>query len=313
MPDSCDPAATPGLLIIIRAGHGSIHPSWLWFVKGVADVALSIYDDSVWPTDGARFVHYATGGKFPGLLAFFQAFPGVIETYDYFWLFEDDLDLPFQSLRRTLDILTVFPFDLAAPSLTCDSFFSWPIAVRNSQFQFRCTNFVEVMAPIMSRAFLRRALPAFGDNYSGWGHEWLWQRLLAETGSFAGILDCAPITHGRRFGAGTLYQNRPAEGWTPEEDKARLLAKYGLDGDVKFRNVFAVTAGTPHRILAGDAFVEHGLPGYDEMREHHADNFLRCAENFSNAARPVATLAELSDTAGLRLVSAGVDWMLSNP
>jgi len=303
----------PRLLIIVRAGRGALHPSWRWFVNGLADVALSIYDESDWAADSAEFVHHARGGKFPGLLAFFEAFPEVIEDYDYFWLFEDDLALPFASLRRTLDILKVFPFELAAPSLTCDSFFSWPIAVRNSQFLFRCTNFVEVMAPIMSRAFLRRALPAFGDNYSGWGHEWLWESLLAETGSFAAILDCAPITHGRRFGDGTLYRNRPAEGWTPEEDKARMLAKYGLVGDVKFRNFFAVTAGTPHRILAGDAFVEHGLPGYDEMRAHHADNFSRCAENFSNAARPVATLAELSDTAGLRLVRAGVNWMLSNP
>jgi hypothetical protein len=301
--------APPRVLIIVRAGRDSVHRSWLSTVNGLADVALSIYDDRDWPADGVTFVHHARGGKFPGLMAFFEAFPEVIESYDYFWLFEDDLHLPFESLRQTVDILRVFPFDLAAPSLTYDSFFSWPIAVRNSQFLFRCTNFVEVMAPIMSRAFLRRAMPAFNENYSAWGHEWLWERLLAETRSFAAILDSAPITHGRPFGAGSLYQNCPKDCWTPEADKERLLEKYGLDGNVKFRNYFAVTAGKPNRILVNDEFVEHGLPGYAEMQTLHRDNFSYCLETFSNAARPVAMLSDLRDNAEFRMVLAGSDFL----
>jgi hypothetical protein len=306
MQDFCS-VVSPRVLIIVRAGRHSTHSSWLSTVDGLADVALSIYDDSVWPADEVKFIHHARGGKFPGLMAFFEAFPGVIESYDYFWLFEDDLDLPFGSLRRTLDILSVFPFDLAAPSLTHDSFFSWPIAVRNSQFLFRCTNFVEVMAPIMSRVFLRRAMPAFNENYSGWGHEWLWECLLAETKCFAAILDSAPITHGRAFGSGTLYRNCPAGGWTPEEDRDRLFHKYGLDKSVEFRNFFAVSAGKPHKILLGDEFYQHGLPGYAEMRARYSDGVSWCVRTFSNEARPVATLSDLRDKTGFRMVSEVIE------
>jgi hypothetical protein len=295
------------VLIIVRAGRQSIHPSWLWSVNGLADVAVSIYDDSDWPADSVKFVHRARGGKFPGLMSFFDAFPEVIENYDYFWLFEDDLKLPFASLRQTLQLLGIFPFDLAAPSLTYDSFFSWPITIRNSEFLFRCTNFVEVMAPIMSRAFLRLALPAFNENYSAWGHEWLWESLLAETNSFAAILDSAPIAHTRAFGSGSLYRNRPAGCWTPKEDKNRLLAKYGLEEGVKFRNSFGVTAARPHRIVINDEFVQHGLPGYAGMQALQRDEFSYCVETFSNAARPVATLSELKDNAVWRIVSAGVE------
>jgi hypothetical protein len=297
----------PQILLIVRAGRKSIHRSWLWTTNGLADVALSIYDDSDVSEDDVKFIHHARGGKFPGLMAFFDAFPQVIESYDYFWLFEDDLVLPFESLQQTVNILSRFPFDLSAPSLTYYSFFTWPIAVRNSQFLFRCTNFVEVMAPIMSRTFLRRAMVAFNDNFSGWGHEWLWSRLLAETQSFAAILDSAPITHTRPFGGGPLYKNRPPEGWTPKEDMERMLAKYGLDKNVQFRNFFAVSSNEPHRILVQNELLQHALTGYADMQVLRNDNFARCLEALIKGARPVTPLADLQKTAGFRMVQTVVN------
>jgi hypothetical protein len=296
------PIATPRILIIVRAGRDSIHRSWLWTITDLADVGLSIFDDDEPSEDGVKFVHHCAGGKFQGLAAFFEAFPNVIDEYDYFWLFEDDLVLPFESLLEILSLLSKFPFELAAPALSYYSFFTWPITVRNSQFIFRCTNFVEVMAPIMSRAFLRRAMPAFRDNYSAWGHEWFWHKLLGESDSFSAIIDSAPITHSRPFGRGSLYKNRPAEGWTPEMDQERMLNKYGLEKNVQFRNYFGVTNDRANRVLVHDEFVEHALGGYAEMEFYQKDNRRRCLEALIQDARPVTTLGDLQEMSGFRMI-----------
>ena len=170
----------PRILIIVRAGRNSIHRSWIWTINGLADVAVSAYDDSDFSGDGARYVHAFVGGKFPGVMAFIERHPEVIDEYEYFWLFEDDLVLPFESLQRISALLARFRFVLSAPGLSYYSFFTWPLAVANSRFLFRGTDFVEVMMPIMSRAFLLAAMPAFNDNYTAWGHEWLWRKLLNE-------------------------------------------------------------------------------------------------------------------------------------
>ena len=293
---------SPRILIIVRAGRHSIHTSWVWTVSGLADVAVSSYDDVDFSEAGIKYLHYFPGGKFPGLASFFETFPAVIEEYDYFWLFEDDLVLPLDSLIQTITILSNFAFDLAAPALTFYSFFTWPIAMRNNKFLFRCTNFVEVMAPIMSRAFLRKAFPAFNENYSGWGHEWLWQKLLTESESFAAILDSAPITHSRPFGSGSLYRNSPAYGWTPEEDKKRILEKYGLDQNVKFSNFFGVSRGQPHRVLAEDEFFDEALTGYAEMDILSNNAQKRCVDNLRGEARPRTPLSSLREFGGFRMV-----------
>ena len=213
--------AQPRILIIIRAGRNSIHRCWTWTVNGFADVALSVYDDTDFSSDGARFVHKTPGGKFPGIAAFLEAFPNVISEYDYFWLFEDDLVLPLETLRQVSNLLGRFQFELSSPAITYYSFFTWPIMVRNDRFIFRGTNFVEVMAPIMSRKFLLLVAHAFNDNYSGWGHEWLWHKHLGDLGSFAAIFDCAPITHSRPFGSGSLIKNRAGDGWDAKNNRIR--------------------------------------------------------------------------------------------
>ena len=166
-------STVPRILLIIRVGRNTIHRSWIWTTHGFADVAISTFDDTDCANDGVRFLHRFPGGKLPGVMDFLRTHPAVIEQYDYFWLLDDDLVLPFDTLRRISALLARFPFDLSAPGLSYESFFSWPLTMANDRFLFRCTDFVEVMAPIMSRAFLQAAMLAFADNFSCWGHEWL--------------------------------------------------------------------------------------------------------------------------------------------
>jgi hypothetical protein len=295
--------ALPRMLIIVRAGRNSIHKSWIWTLMGLADVALSVYDESDFTADGAKYVHSVAGGKFPGIMALFEAHPEIIDSYDYFWLMDDDLTLPFESLRTILKIVAHIPFPLLAPGLTYYSYFTWPIAVANTRFLFRATNFVEVMMPIMSRDFLRAAMVAFNDSYSGWGQEWLWRKMLIERQSFAAVIDSAPVAHVRPFGSGSMGKNRTADSREPLDEMNDLLARYGLERYVPFQNIFGVTAGISPRLLVGDALLQEALLGYPEMMEFHYDNFVRCNDTLIREARPVATEAQLRETDIFNLVA----------
>jgi hypothetical protein len=249
-------------------------------------VALSIYDELEVQPHEVNYIHYHQGGKFQGVLAFLKEYKDVIEKYDYFWLFEDDLFLPFETLRRILSLLSIFPFELAAPALSYYSYFTWPITVQNTSFMFRCTDFVEVMMPIMSRDFLQRAAKSFDDNFSAWGHEWLWRKILQENGDLAAIFDCATVTHGRPFGSGTLHRNRPRDSLDPKEELAAMQSKYGLDLTKPFRNVFGVTRSSEPAIVVADRFLEAAIKGYRNTIGVPNDALFRCMDTLIGGARP---------------------------
>jgi hypothetical protein len=279
----------------------------VWLTHGFADVAVSVYDDADFSADGARYTHRFTGGKFPGVMAFLEAHPNVIDDYDYFWLFEDDLVLPFDSLRVISNTLGRIPFALSAPGLSRDSYFTWPMSIANDRFEFRCTDFVEVMAPIMSRDFLRAAMPAFNDNFSAWGHEWLWRKLLSEQRTAAAIFDSAPITHARPFGRGPLLKSRPAGSLDPAQDLEIMLAKYGLDRSVPFRTVFGVTREDPPRLLAGEALRTEALLGYEDMRDLPNENHQRCIDGVVAESRSTPDPTDHNRLPIYRMVKAALD------
>ena len=287
--------SAPRILIVLRAGRDSIHRSWIWTLHGLVDVAISTYDDSDYSADGvARFFHQFSGGKFSGVKDFFDTHPSVIEEYDYFWLFEDDLTLPLASLRAVLKLLARFPFALSSPSLSHESVIYWKINMTNSRFVFRGTDFVEIMMPIMSRDFLRAALPAFNDNYSGYGQESLWQKLLKERRSFAVIFDSAPMTHTRPYQFGSLGRNKPSSLPDLALDLQNFLTKHGLLFPYS-TNYFGVTSGPSPQILTQDAFIREALCGYEALRPLRPDIYDLAIKNITDLglARPTITYDEL--------------------
>lgn len=260
----------PKILIVLRAGRSSIHRSWINAAKGYMDVAISTYDDADFSADPVAYHHHIPGGKFEGVHDFYQNNPGLIDAYDYHWLVEDDLVLPHRTIVRVRELLARFRFPLSAPALSYDSFFSWPITVSNDRMLFRGTEFVEIMAPLMSGDFLRDALPEMGQTYSGWGLEWLWAKLAEDRNSFAAIWDDAPIVHTRPLG-GNLYGSPRVTQVSPMQEMDNLMARYDLDRDRTFRNIFGVTRGPAPRVLTGRTLNQELLAGYGALMSHNPD------------------------------------------
>jgi hypothetical protein len=286
------------LLIVVRVGAASLHRIWTAVCANAVDVAVSVFDDSAIDTSGFVAVHRAKGSKFGGLQAFFAENPGIIDAYTHFWLFDDDLYLPIESVLTIKDVLARYDFPLCSPSLAPESFVSWPIMVRNEAFHLRATNWVEVMAPIMSRAFLRRALPLFGETHGGWGYEWLWQNFLYEMRACAAIVDSAPVVHTRPVGGGSLYRAAGGAVVDPAAEMNALFDKYGIGGESSLvRNYFALDR-TDHRPLVGAAFLTRALEGYPLLRRRHPPLYDACMAFLRGGPPALATIDALLQFAG---------------
>jgi hypothetical protein len=254
------------------------------------DVAISLYDDSAVNAGDFVATHRCPGGKFGGLAAFFAENPGVIDDYTHFWLLDDDLYVPFDSVPAMRAVLDRDGFPLCGPGLAPESFATWPITIQNGAFQWRATNFVEIMAPVMSREFLRRALPLFGENHSGWGYEWVWQVMLGEMGACSAIVDSAPVVHTRPVGSGNLYT--AAGRISPHDEMDALLAKHGIDRHaVPFRNLFGMTRADG-RLVLGAEFSSVALGGYAPMRDRHPETYETCRTFLAEAPPAIDSPAE---------------------
>lgn len=298
-------------LIIVRAGRESLHGAFAQGCEAYADIAVSTFEDKDWSGPNVKYTHYARGGKFQGISAFLTQQPELINQYDYFWLFEDDLLMPPESLAAAHALLTRFRFPLAAPALTADSHVSWTLALRNKRLLFRGTDFVEIMAPIMSRDFLRAALPYFSANFTGYGHEWLWRRILSEQNGFAAILDAAPIRHGRPLGSGTLYKSR-TDGGNIAQDLDQFIESFGLDRSPEFSNRFALTAEATPRLLTGDGLLEEMSRGYVEMSQQNPDIFRWCLDELTLRFGPRETLDDLRRLSGFDRIEAATQAQTGN-
>ena len=229
-------------LVIVRAGDTSLHEQWLeGDCERNFDLVVIYFADSPNRYRDLRYVRFnaegpfAGGPKWPALHDFVRQWNHLIEEYDFVWFPDDDLAADCPTIARMFDLCAALQLDLAQPALTPDSYLSHPITLVNRSFLVRYTNFVEIMAPAFSRDFLQRCAPAFNENLSGYGLDYLWPTWITTPEKVA-ILDACTIRHTRPVG-GPIYQAIAAHGKSAHEELTALLKKYGL------ANVAAAVSG----------------------------------------------------------------------
>ena len=183
-------------LALFRSGPSSLHPH---AVERLAeqnfDYALSWFGDAPPVADDAAFVHMQKGAKWPGLEQTLIAHWDTIQKYKYVWLPDDDLLCVPEQVSRMFAICDDLQLELAQPALTRDSYFSHAITLQHTAFQLRFTNFVEIMAPVLSTDMLARVFHTIGGNISGYGLDAVWPR-FSQLGRVA-IIDDTPVKHTR--------------------------------------------------------------------------------------------------------------------
>lgn len=214
-------------LVIVRAGDKSLHEGWLAPQRGF-DMVVSYFGDDParWRQPGVRRID-GKGSKWVGLHALLTSGELDWRAYDRIWLPDDDLACTPQAVEHLFAHAQVHGFALAQPSLSKDSYISHASTAHNPRFVFRRTNFVEAMAPVLTRAFLERVLPTFVENESGWGIDYLWQMYLDKPRLECGIVDAVQVRHTRPVG-GPNYARMVAEGRSPFDEFRALRRKYAL-------------------------------------------------------------------------------------
>lgn len=217
-------------LVLVRLGSGHRITSWLTVPRTQRswDLALSLYEQAdLGDAPQVDYMHYYRGGKWDGIHAFFTAHPEVLAAYDYFWLVDDDIDAPPHQIDALFNYARAQKFELAQPALTLDSYYSHRITLCCPGFTHRHTNFVEIMAPLLARHLLERALPLFADTMSGLGIDWYWQRLANDPDRGVAIIDALPVGHYRPLKI-HLRSKLQEYGINPHDERRRLAQSLGL-------------------------------------------------------------------------------------
>jgi hypothetical protein len=216
--------------VVVRADHDSRHPEWVANGAGRNfDLFVSYFGSQ--PNDFRAHADYYEeydGMKWPRLYDLFRERRAWFLSYDACWLADDDLSCDAHTISRMFDLFHAHDLWLAQPALGPGSYVNHPITARVRGSRLRFTSFVEVMAPIFSRATLTRLAETFSQGVSGWGLDHLWARSLGNPTRRMAVLDETPVIHTRRLGTGRAYQRCAELGVSPQAELARIVKEHRI-------------------------------------------------------------------------------------
>lgn len=103
---------------------------------------------------------------------------GLLDRYDWIWMPDYDVHLEQEEIERMFRIAQDYNLNICQPSLTHDSYHSFPLVLNDPTKFMRYTNYVEIMCPLFKTEALRKVMWTFTINYSGWAQDFLWARDL---------------------------------------------------------------------------------------------------------------------------------------
>jgi hypothetical protein len=208
------------------------HPPQLHDASRNYDLLLNYYAPPKEPPAPAEYVVVQSGTKVTAIDKLLAERPEILTQYDYVLFLDDDIVLPAQDIDRLFSVMREQKLDLAQPSLTADSYGSFPVLYRKKDGPgFRRLNYVEIMAP----AFSRRALIANEENFSrsisGFSVDALiGARTSQAFGPTIAVIDAVVAEHKRPIDldGGALYRFLTAKGIDPRVEMHVLEAEAGL-------------------------------------------------------------------------------------
>lgn len=215
-------------LVVICKGPDALtlprQPSWdlleiYYNAKHVEDVRLapSNADHIIFETD--RSVR-----KYAIVKRLFDAWPDWMK-YDLFFLLDDDIEPEGCTIEDILELFAKTNARIGQPALTEPSFWGHWITRQNDSYEWRATNFVEIMCPILTRDAMKEYMPLFDETFSSHGLDVLWSSREVLYGTPPVVLDKCPINHMRPIGVGDAYKNVAA----PIDDESKnFMHKYSV-------------------------------------------------------------------------------------
>jgi len=237
-------------LAVVRCGENSQHLSWS-NTNRKFDIGVSYYgDEAKIDFPETDYMHSAKGGKWDGIYMFFQEFPHLLDQYEYFWLPDDDIAATAEDVNQLIAIAEHQKLAICQPALDNQSYYSHYITLVSPSFQLRHTNFVEIMAPLVSASLLKQTLHIMAETRSGFGLDFLWPRLAAEqsgTHKVVAIIDSVRVRHTRPVGGNLHSFMRKVGGNSALDELETILGQF----DVRRGSVINGIAVPRIKILSG--------------------------------------------------------------
>jgi hypothetical protein len=232
-------------LVFFRSGPNSLHPrivgedpdrnwdcvvNWWGSEPGRASADL-LLAGGLNKTDG--FHELAMQGRVPW------------RDYRYILLLDDDVYFAPGDVSRLLRICDEHATYLSQPALRWGTYASHAVTLRNPLCVLRSTSFVEMMAPVFSRAALGDLLDTFTLTRSTWGIDWAWSSRLAGAGRIH-VVDAVSVDHTKPVSvqSGAFYQRLRAMGTDPRAEFSDVKARFPGFGGIR-------TLDEGHRCRAG--------------------------------------------------------------
>ncbi|HEY0275512.1 MAG TPA: DUF707 domain-containing protein [Paenirhodobacter sp.] len=215
-------------LVLGRCGDKSLHRNWTadTSVPRTWDLQLNSYaKDPATCADQDLSTVFDHGTKWDSIARHFRARPGLLDSYDYVMLPDDDLLMRAGDINRLFRIAVEYDLTIAQPALTPDSYISYPILLQMPGFRLRYSTFLESMACCLQSSYLRALLPMFERHFTAWGTDLVWATLMRDPAYRAAIIDAVPMTHTRPLYSGPLYSSY-AKGIDPRAEIDQIASSF---------------------------------------------------------------------------------------
>ena len=150
----------------------------------------------------------------------------IIKQYKYIWIPDDDIYISCNDINELFNISKYYDLYLSQPSLL--GYCSHEITKPKYGSVLRYTNFVEVMAPLFNIDTLLLLKESFDINFSSWGFDFLWPKILGYPEDKIAIIDKISMVHTKPVGQ--EYSRFPK---SPGLELNELLHYYGVNCQIK--------------------------------------------------------------------------------
>jgi hypothetical protein len=197
-------------LICVSAGDTSLHEQWIveernfdiaLFYYGCEPVIANRYAGAVEYFISANQVHPAPISKFVKLDRLVDEVEKICgcESYSHIWMPDDDIQIDACGVNQLFEIAVSHGLFLCQPAL--GGFLSHDVTKKNNGSKLRFTNFVEVMAPLMSWDIYQKLRWTFSLSESSWGLDYLWPYILGYPSDKIAVIDSVAMIHTRPVGS----------------------------------------------------------------------------------------------------------------
>ena len=212
-------------LVICPAGDNSTHQSWNVGEKNF-DTAILYYgnNESIQSEyqKTSKFFLKSVGEKGALVYNFILANYTILMDYEFVWIVDDYIESNCHMVNKLFYINKLYDLWLSQPSIS--GYTNYEIQKRNEDKILRFTNFVEVICPCFSLKTLLFLFHTYAFNYSSWGLDYLWPKLLSYPMNRIAIIDDVEVNHTRL--ACSEYGNRFAE--EPVKELEKLFMNFNL-------------------------------------------------------------------------------------